>query len=476
MQKLALGLLIWGCFALKFPELLVLGFALCPLVLLASHVKGVSEPFVWVSLSIVYWAISGLLSGGIYLPDLGSTTYWAGEGRAFVSYVPLLCMLGWRMGPHMVPWAMRNLLLVALAGFCMAALWMLTKVEFLSGGSVGMFFGLQTSHTGAGMFWSTVCVLVIVYGFETKSKMYQVAGFMALLPMLGTASREALLGMAVAIGLWIVFKKGVRKYQVAGIVAVAFTGLMLFAGQTFIDRISLLMNPSGMSKIFTQTINSAGKAEGSSVEHDESGLYNIAMRFLLWKDALGKWTDSPVCGIGFGRFNDNVHRYSGIHHLCEFATDGKNNYQSEIETSTGDVITSTGNAHNTYFQTLAELGLPGLILLVGLWRSFWRRLGWVIRTSNRVLETGVGLSLQDTIFLRNYAAFAVALRAAIVSTAFGALVGDALMAPSSMLLMLPMLAVSEALRDRLRDTVAGAAAAADKATADVNGLLPVAKA
>jgi len=295
------------------------------------------------------------------------------------------------------------------------------------------------------MFWAVVCTILLIYGFEVSSRWHQLGGFLAVVPLFGAASREALFALVFAFGLWIFRKKGRKKYWVGAALGLMFSFIMVFAGQTIIDRTMVIFNLNGISSLTSNTTGT-GAAQGSTISRDDSGLFNIRMRFLLWQDALAKWGGSPICGLGFGRFNDTITQYDGIENLCQVATAGQKNYADQIQFSKDDEILSTGNAHNTYFQVLAELGLIGIILLIGLWLCFWKRFGDTIREAKRILAVRDEIDANNLLFLNRAVALSTAVRGAIVCVGFGALFGDAWMAPSNMLILVAAIAVAEIVR------------------------------
>ncbi len=85
-------------------------------------------------------------------------------------------------------------------------------------------------------------------------------------------------------------------------------------------------------------------------------------RVYLWGSALSMFADSPILGVGLGRFHALFNEYPS----------------TDIFLSWGKVGHATGTAHSFFFQTLAERGLAGVLL----WGGF---LIFLFRTSFRFL-------------------------------------------------------------------------------------------
>ncbi len=451
MVKIALFLLIWGCFALRFPVILVAGIGMASITFVVFQARAPSIPraLVLVLANIGYWTFSGFASGGMALADLSQVDYWSGEGRSYISYIPLALTLAWKAPPSLIPWLMNQLRAMAVVGFLLAVVWMVTKTHYLSVGTVGqtgLFSGLQTSHTGTGMLWGTVSTVLLIYGLSLKRKTYVWAGLLAVLPLIGSASREGLLGLVLAAGFWFYRHKGMRQIWMAVGVGSVFTLLMLFVGQTFMDRLQVIFNVGAVTGAFEKTMSQSGGAVGSTVGYNDAGLHNIEMRFLLWHDAFQKWESSPVCGIGSGRYNDSITGYYGLDNVCRVADAGTRNFAPEIEYGSNSEVLSTGNAHNTYFQLLAEIGLIGFSLFAVFWIYIWRRLTKLAKMA-RNFASGASWSARilDGPDAAVIEAFADACQGAILFTTVGACFGNAWMSPSSMVVMAALIGVGEAV-------------------------------
>jgi O-antigen ligase len=82
---------------------------------------------------------------------------------------------------------------------------------------------------------------------------------------------------------------------------------------------------------------------------------------VVWVYAAKRFIQSPVFGIGFGRYNDFNLNLEGIKGVAYFALGGNQ-------------VINESTAHNTYLHVLAESGIVGLFLLMWFWRSIFLRL------------------------------------------------------------------------------------------------------
>jgi O-antigen ligase len=101
---------------------------------------------------------------------------------------------------------------------------------------------------------------------------------------------------------------------------------------------------------------------------------NIVLRFYYYGRALEDFVQSPIIGTGFGRFNDDLKIYSGIPHLFYIATGGA-------------VVNDDSHAHNSYLHFLAEGGIVGLTLMLGIWLATLR---WLVLVKDSFKQDSFG--------------------------------------------------------------------------------------
>lgn len=94
---------------------------------------------------------------------------------------------------------------------------------------------------------------------------------------------------------------------------------------------------------------------GQTLTH-YANINTFQVRQKLWSGAWQMFKSHPLTGVGVGNYPV---------HQSEFARFGVSIAKSNLRPSLGE------NAHNLYLQTLAELGLPGFLLLVGTLVAFF---------------------------------------------------------------------------------------------------------
>lgn len=146
------------------------------------------------------------------------------------------------------------------------------------------------------------------------------------LAILASGSRAGFLSFGVALGYWVVQTN--RKLVAIGIMTMAGSGFLIAAPESFWERMGTIIGMHGDN----QWVQSA--AEPSA-----------AARLVLWGLALDLWQENPVTGIG----PYNYIRVSGEETEFVDAYLGERGLQ----------------AHNTWFQLLAEYGTVGTIVWGG---------------------------------------------------------------------------------------------------------------
>jgi O-antigen ligase len=151
--------------------------------------------------------------------------------------------------------------------------------------------------------------------------------------ILSTVSRTGilLLGIAFLLLLFMRTSPGARMQRI-------LIGLIVLA-------IVLTVSPIDF---ITRIESRFDKGEGNLIEEDE--------RYYLWLAAIDMFQDYPIQGVGVGNYRYEMTKY----------------YKGEGKYSVGQ------SAHNTYFNILAENGLVGLLIFLGMiaagikacWNSF----------------------------------------------------------------------------------------------------------
>jgi O-antigen ligase len=412
-------LVLWGTFflALVLPLMLGLLFIVTGTLFVVFNRARLDRITVILLLNIAYWLFSGLLVGSIAPHDILKPAFLNGEGRILISYSPLLLF-----GAAAVQWSnveilVKTIFQVALASLFFLAVWMATGASFLSEGMSGNYAGFLTSHTGGGTFFGVLSIFLILFGHLSGKRLVHYVGWLMVIPMLASASREAMLAFLV-VAVWYVLKMRNRKVLIGAIIAVTiFTSLMPVLLPHTWDRTASLFSTALLEDVVEQ-IDASKDIEpsdgGMTEERDENlvgASENILARVMFWTYALRRFSQSPIFGIGFGRYNDSSLDLAGIEGLVYMAFGGEKMF-------------SVGNAHNSYFHTLCESGLVGLTLLLWLWSSIYFRLLAAAR------------EYQDWKAMRS---LMIASQGMVVFALFSALTGHALASPS---LMLPLTTVA----------------------------------
>lgn len=88
-----------------------------------------------------------------------------------------------------------------------------------------------------------------------------------------------------------------------------------------------------------------------------------ADRFVIWGEALDDFAASPIIGMGYGRFNDDVTGWKGIKGLLWVGV-------------RGEIQNNDSHAHDSYLHFLAEGGIIGLWLTMRIWWYAWAELSF----------------------------------------------------------------------------------------------------
>ncbi len=408
-------LVLWGTFLLSLvlPIALGLSFILTGILFAVSSRARLDRITVILLLNITYWVFSGLLVGSIVPLDLLNPLFLNGDGRVLISYSPLFFF-----GAAVIQWSsvetlVKTIFHIALASLFFCIVWMVTGASFLSEGLAGNYVGFLTSHTGGGTFFGVLSVFLILFGHLSGNRFIHFIGWLMVIPMLASASREAMLAFLVVF-VWYIVKMRNKRVMIGGVIALTVFALLtpLLLPHTW-NRTANLFNADLIEDVVEQIDASRYYEPAVRNDSDKRGenligaQHNVLARVMFWTYALRRFSQSPIFGIGFGRYNDSSLELVGIEGFVYMAFGGKK-------------IFSVGNAHNSYLHTLCETGLVGLALLLWLWSSIYFRLQAAVR------------EYKDWKDMRS---LMMAAQGMVVFALFSALTGHALAAPS---LMLPL--------------------------------------
>ena len=411
-------LVLWGTFLLELVVPIALGLfiILTGIIFLVLSRASLDRITVILLLNITYGLFSGFLVGSMTPLDFLDPQFFNGDGRVLISYSPLFLF-----GAAAIQWSNVDILVktifhVALASLFFCVVWFATGASFLSEGMAGNYVGFLTSHTGGGTFFGVLSVFLILFGHLSGNRIVHFAGWLMVIPMLASSSREAMLAFLVVSG-WYVIKMRNRKVLLGGVLAVVMiVSLMPIIIPHAWNRTAVLFNPDLVESVVEQieasehyepTIRSSNEERDWNLVGSQ---HNVLARVMFWTYAVRRFSQSPIFGIGFGRYNDGSLELLGIEGFVYMAFGGEKRF-------------SAGSAHNSYLHTLSETGLVGLALFLWLWSSIYFR-----------LQAGTR-EFRDW---KDMHSLMVASQGVVIFALFSALTGHALAAPS---LMLPVTVV-----------------------------------
>jgi O-antigen ligase len=198
------------------------------------------------------------------------------------------------------------------------------------------YIALNNSHNATGSVNAIAGIFALAFFLESnKKEKIPYAGILILMliAIVMTKSRGSLIAFAVAVVFifWINSKSFLR-----------FARNILLLAAASVPFIFI----TGAYKRITQIVNI----------YDE----NIVTRFTMWEKAIYLFKQSPIFGIGFGRYNDIAWKDYDMVHLSGFPG------IFSIYKMQGYIF-DTSNAHNSYLHFLAETGVVGLVLVISFW-------------------------------------------------------------------------------------------------------------
>jgi len=240
------------------------------------------------------------------------------------------------------------------------------------------FYNDHTAYGAALAMFVPVAIGFIFYpGSNRTNRMFAVIALLILTAgLIFSYGRAAWLSVAAAFGVFILVLLRVKFYWVAIATTVFIGGFILFQQQIF-DKLE--KNKQDSSENFIEHIRSM-----SNISSDASNLERINR----WQAAIRLFDERPVLGWGPGTYQ------------FVYAPFQRSKEKTIISTNLGDM----GNAHSEYLGPLAEMGLPGMLLVILL-------MIFVIYTGLRVYRRGGRevkfLSMMATLGLITYYAHGV---------------------------------------------------------------------
>jgi O-antigen ligase len=302
-----------------------------------------------------YWIATFFWSGQTF-SELLSYDFLRHDGAMFISYSAFIFFLGWPLKAKYcrVFWL---IFLTVLSGVALAGAAINLNLPYSGfldhlgivgveevGSQVqsagGIFYGWYRAHNTAGGAYAIAVVLALALVQETKLGWRQ------------TIFRRALV-VCCLIGLVLTYSRGAWLGFVAGAAVVLPLRKL---SQTL--KVALLL---GVPMLLVALMSNSVVARMDTFADPYAG--TAAERLDLWADALNDFANSPIVGMGYGRYNDIFEQFTGVRGIIWVATKGI-------------VISDDSHAHNSYLHFLAEGGILGLLVSMLVWWFAWKELSF----------------------------------------------------------------------------------------------------
>lgn len=223
--------------------------------------------------------------------------------------------------------------IVIFIGFIAAQSGIRGVLSGATGGASSGFVGVVGERNAMGGILCTVIPMVLYMIQTTNNKWIKIFLLGVLLgdifAVYMTFSRGAFIGL-VCVSIFMIMRS--KKKFLIGAIAIFVVYMSIpFIPQAYIDRLS------------TMAVKDESQLEGSA-----------AGRLMFWRSAIEMMKENPVTGVGFHNSENMMERYP-------------------------DPLTKTISPkraiHNSILQVGAELGIPALILYIGIFTSTYLALG-----------------------------------------------------------------------------------------------------
>ncbi|MGH9430395.1 MAG: O-antigen ligase family protein [Terriglobia bacterium] len=305
-------------------------------------------------LFLAYWLANYFWSTAD-LDNLVSYEFLRRDGALFVTYPTFFFLLQWRLrrsyfrGFWLVFLSVLSILAVfaalLLQGFSYANLLeplsiVGSEAEFMGS---RLFYGWYNAHDAAGAVYTMGCVILLALLVEGKlgrafRNYLWIMFFCCLGGLALTFSRSGYVSLMAGMFVLLPLRHLRNTFKI-GLAVIVPLIVVLLSNSAVLNRIDTITDPNWGTN---------------------------ASRFVVWRDALHDFSQSPIIGIGLGRYNDLGRFFKGVPGLVYVATSG------EIENN-------DSTAHNSYLHFLAEGGIAGLFVSMFIWWSVWKELSFFER-------------------------------------------------------------------------------------------------
>ncbi|MEX3936449.1 O-antigen ligase family protein [Paraburkholderia phymatum] len=310
-----------------------------PIVLCAWRFFGRNYPGFFAPLTAL--TLFALVSTALYDPQsLINFDFYRRDGNFFVSYAPIFagCVYAHRWDLSRI---LRNFFIFAVMVNVPPYVIYILQNGLLSifrhpDDTFGSFF---IARNAAGGFLAMLFCVGVACQLQQRSKLILSLLALNALMLFSTYSRGSLLG-AVAIFPYLYL--GRKRWVLATLMS------CLVIGSLGIAYYHMKPNIDYMGYTF-------------NIQNSDAKVANLDIRYeWLWPRALTYFRQSPIVGMGFGSFDDNIRNV-----VSYFGVLG---VPSDIVVEHSD-----SHAHNSYLNFLAELGVVGLFLLLAF---YWKLIKW----------------------------------------------------------------------------------------------------
>ena len=305
----------------------------------------------WVKAAYAFWLTSYLLTRAP-LSNLFSFDFLRRDGALLFAYLPLLVVTDYGLDQALVQKLLRGYLWVMSVISVFGALLYLEALGNLSLSERFLpedlrlvvysplsgfeFHGFFEAHNSTGAIYGLAsCIALALLVFAPRLRIFSAPTFWFAATFLGvmlSKSRTAYVSFALTAAILLVRARNFRR-----VISLALFLIMPVVLFTFVQP------------------EVSQRAEAVTSTDDP----NVVERLIYFVRAKDDFLASPLVGIGFGRFNDEYLGFSGIENVAYVATDG-------------EVVNESTHAHNSYLHFLAEGGLIGFTLMMGIWISAFR--------------------------------------------------------------------------------------------------------
>ena len=227
--------------------------------------------------------------------------------------------------------------LIGIAEYFLSSGFLMVYTEAETG---KIYFALNFAHNATGSAYAVVCIFLLVFFLKEKilkiKILFIILLLINLLALLLTKSRAGYVGFfgAAIIVIWLHFKS-IKKFSIAiGVILVGSLPVLFLTG------------------IYKRVIGIVNLQQGTTI-----------VRFYIWEKAWYLFSQSPIFGIGYGRFNDVFNIDSGIFDIGRLR-----GYPGIVSFyMKQSFYFDSSHAHNAYLQFLTETGIIGLGLILIFW-------------------------------------------------------------------------------------------------------------